>query len=46
MEKEVDEMEIAETFNDFFMNVVPGLKILPKENSKTNVGNDKEPILS
>ena len=46
MEKEIDEMEIAETFNDFFMNVVPSLKISPKENSKTNVGNDKEPILS
>ena len=39
-------MEIAETFNDFFMNVVPSLKISPKENSKTNVGNDNEPILS
>ena len=46
MEKEIDEIEIAETFNDFFMNAVPSLKISPKENSKTNVGNDNEPILS
>ena len=46
MEKEIDEIEIAGTFNDFFMNAVPSLKISPKENSKTNVGNDNEPILS
>ena len=39
-------MEIAETFNKFFLNIVPSLKILPKENYETDVGNDKEPILN
>ena len=27
------------------MNIVPSLKILPKENYETDVGNDNEPIL-
>ena len=39
-------MEIAETFNKFFVNIVPGLKISPKENYKTDVRNDDEPILN
>ena len=28
------------------MNIVPSLKISPKENYKTDVGNDNEPILN
>ena len=39
-------MEIAETFNEFFVNIVASLKISPKENYKTDVGNDNEPILN
>ena len=39
------DMEIAEKFNEFF-NIVPSLKISPKENCKTDVGNDNEPILN
>ena len=39
-------MEIAETFNEFFVNIVPSLKISPKENYETDVGNDNEPILN
>ena len=42
----LDDMEIAETFNEFFVNIVPSLKISPKENYKTDVGNDNEPILN
>ena len=41
-----DEIEIAETFNEFFVNIVPGLKISPKENYETDVGNDNKPILN
>ena len=41
-----EDMEIAETFNEFFMNIVPSLKIWPKENYETDVGNDNEPILN
>ena len=41
-----EDMEIAETFNDFFVNIVPSLKISPKENYETDVGNDNEPILN
>ena len=41
-----EDMEIAETFNEFFVNIVPSLKILPKENYETDVGNDNEPILN
>ena len=41
-----DDIEIAETFNEFFVNIVPGLKISPKENYETDVGNDNEPILN
>ena len=37
-------MEIAETLNDFFVNIVPNLKIFPKENNETDVGNDNELI--
>ena len=41
-----EDMEFAETFNEFFMNIVLNLKISPKENYETDVGNDKEPILN
>ena len=41
-----DDMEIAETFNEFFVNIVPSLNISPKENYKTDVENDNEPILN
>ena len=41
-----EDMEIAETFNEFFVNIVPSLKISPKENYETNVGKDNEPILN
>ena len=41
-----DDMEIAETFNEFFINTVPSLKVSPKENCETDVGNDNEPILN
>ena len=39
-----DDMEIAETFNEFFVNIVSSLKISPKKNYETDVGNDNEPI--
>ena len=41
-----EEMEISETFNEFFVNIVPSLKISPKENYETDVRNDQEPILN
>ena len=41
-----EDMQIAEIFNKFFVNIVPSLKILPKENYETDVGNDNEPILN
>ena len=41
-----EDMEMAETFNEFFVNIVPSLKISPKENYETDVGNDNEPILN
>ena len=41
-----EDMEIAKTFNEFFVNIVPRLKISPKENYETDVGNDNEPILN
>ena len=41
-----EDIGIAETFNEFFVNIVPGLKISPKENYETNVRNDIEPILN
>ena len=41
-----EDMEIAETFNEFFVNIVPSLKISPKENYETDVRNDDEPILN
>ena len=41
-----EDMEIAEIFNDFFVNIVPSPKISPKENYETDVGNDNEPILN
>ena len=41
-----EDMQIAEIFNKFFVNIVPSLKILPKENYETDVGNDDEPILN
>ena len=41
-----EDMEIAETYDEFFLNIVPSLKILPKENYKTDVGNYSEPNLN
>ena len=41
-----DDMEITETFKEFFANIVSSLKIWPKENYETDVGNDNEPILN
>ena len=41
-----EDMEIDETFNEFFVNIVTSLKISLKENYETNVENDKEPILN
>ena len=40
------DMEIAETFNEFSVNIVPSLKISPKENYEMDVGNDNEPNLN
>ena len=39
-------MEIAGTFNKFFVNIVPSLKILPKENYETDAVNDNEPTFT
>ena len=39
-------MKIAETFNEFFVNIAPSLKLSPKENYETDVGNDNEAILN
>ena len=39
-------MDIPETFNEFFVNIVASLKILPKENYETDVGNDSKPTLN
>ena len=36
----------VETFNDFFVNIAPSLKISPKENYEIDVGNDNEPVLN
>ena len=41
-----EDMEIAETFNEFFVNIFPSLKISPKENYETDVWNDNDPILN
>ena len=41
-----EDMEIAETFNKFFVNIVSCLKISLKENYETDVGNDNQPILN
>ena len=41
-----EDMEIAETFNEFFVNIVPSLKMSPNENYETDLGNDGKPILS
>ena len=41
-----EDMEIAETLNEFFLNIVPSLKIPPKENYETDVGNDNAPNLN
>ena len=41
-----DDMEIAETFNEVVVNIVLSLKILPKENYETEVGDDNELILN
>ena len=42
----LDDREIAKTFNNFFGNIVPSLKISSKENYEIDVGNDNEPILN
>ena len=39
-------MEIAETFNEFFVNIALSLKISPKQNYKADVDNDNEPIVN
>ena len=41
-----EDMGIAETFNEFFVNIVPSLKLSPKENYETDIRNDIEPILN
>ena len=41
-----EDMQIAEIFNKFLVNIVPTLKILPKENYETDGGNDDKPILN
>ena len=41
-----DDIEVAETFNEVVVNIVLSLKLLPKENYETEVGNDNEPILN
>ena len=41
-----EDIEIAETFNEFFVNIAPSLKLSPKENYETDVGNDNEAILN
>ena len=41
-----DDMEIAETINELFVNNIPNIRILSKENDETDVGNDNEPILN
>ena len=47
VEKVISEnMENAEIFDEFFVNIVPSLKISPKENYETDVGNDNESILN
>ena len=46
VEKVISDMEIAETFNEYFVNIVSSLKISPKENYETDVGNDNESILN
>ena len=38
--------KIAETFNNLFVNILPSLKISPKVNYETDVGNHNEPILT
>ena len=35
---------IAETFDDFFVNIVPSFKISSKENYQPDAGNDNEPM--
>ena len=42
----LDDMEYAETFTEFFVNIVPSLKTSPKENYEADVGNDNKPILN
>ena len=41
-----EDTEIAETFNEFLVNIVTSLKIFLKENYETDVGNDGKPILN
>ena len=41
-----EDLEISETFNEFFVNIVPSLKISPKEYYETDVANYNEPILN
>ena len=43
-----DNGKVAETFNNtllYFLNSVPSLKILPKENYDADIGNENKPIL-
>ena len=40
-----DDREIAEMFNDIFVNIVPSLRTSPKENYEADVGNHNESIL-
>ena len=42
----LEDMEIAKTFNEFSVNIVPSLKISPKENYEIDDGNDNDPILN
>ena len=35
-----EDMGIAETFNEFFVNIVPSLKLSPKQNYETDIRND------
>ena len=41
-----EDMKNPETFNEFFLNIVPSLKFSPNENYETDVGNDKQAILN
>ena len=42
----LDDKGIAETFHDFYVNIVPSLKVSSKENYEADVGNNNELILN